>query len=319
VDDLFSQPEQQQGQDVIYITSRAVSRDGSTAVVAVCVRRYCGGLGLPHPDSAATFHASNDGGVTWREESGDGMVRVLAITPEGQLRGRWWNDEEVRLGRRAVIRPAGADGVLYSSRTIGQALWSSGNQVVDANGKEIVQVEQAESIRDLFAAAEGTPIVGWYADDQADGYLLTRRQPSGEHVGFRYEGYFLSGVHFDDDRFFADITAGEALLGRSPALVDFATGVISPLEGIADELKRGRNSVLAAYRGPFLRVEAPPDGCLNLHEAADETSPVIDCLASKVLVRDLLRGTGTATQQWHEVETLDGRRGWAELQYLKGD
>jgi hypothetical protein len=319
VDDLFVRPEEVRNSGNVYITSMAVSTDGSTVVVAVCVRSYCGGLGFPESDAAAVFHVSRDGGVTWIQESQARALRIFSITERGWATGRWETDDAIVVGPDSFARPSEASEVFWGTNAAGQVFWSAKNRLFLLDGSELVSVSQAERIISVILEPGSTPISGWFAPNNVPGYYFTRQDASGEQVGIRLADFVLAAVYLDPGRFIIDIDAGISAPGRVPAIVDVNARSVRPIGDIPDVLSGGRNRPIAVYHGPFLRVEGEGGGCLTLHETADETSPLIDCLASKVLVRDLLRGTGTATRQWHEVETLDGRRGWAELQHLKSD
>jgi hypothetical protein len=318
VDELFRRPEQQRGNDIVSITSDAVSEDGGTLVVAVCTRGYCGGMGFPTADAAASFYVSRDGGVTWVEEPQSEMVRIFAITSQGWITGRWWTDESIWVDGRRVQRPAAATGLFYGGRTTGSLLWTAKSRVLNADGSELVRIDQAEEIYNVVYAPGQAPIVGWIPPGAYQGFLLTRQAPSSEHIGYRYQGFFLSTVLIDPDHFYTDVDDPALPIGRIPAIVDFETGVVSPFAGVSGLLQSGRATVIGAYRGPFLRVEAG-EGCLSVYEQPDESTPVVACLATKVLVRDLLRSAGGGGKNWSGVELLDGHRGWAESAYLRGD
>jgi hypothetical protein len=319
VDDLFQRPEQARGNNMVYITSIVVSMDGSTVIVAVCVREYCGGMGLPDQAASAVFHVSRDGGVTWVEEPQERALRIFAITPQGWVAGRWSTDDTIWIGDHPVQRPVGAKGVYWGSATVAELLWSAGNRVLRTDGSELVRVDQAENIYGLLLEPGAAPVAGWYARNNVPGYYFTRRDSTGVQVGFRLRDFVLSAVGLDAGRFIIDITALGSAPGRRLAIVDFDAKSVSPIGDIPNVLSGGRNHPIRVYHGPFLRVEAEPGNCLNVYEQPDESSLVVTCAASQVLLRDLLQSAGAGGKNWSQVETLDGRQGWAETAYVKAD
>lgn len=69
-----------------YITSVAISPGGQSIIVGVCGQAYCGGVGQIQPGARVTFHASNDGGITWKvlgAVDGGGWVMTAKDQPGG--------------------------------------------------------------------------------------------------------------------------------------------------------------------------------------------------------------------------------------------
>ena len=102
-----------------------------------------------------------------------------------------------------------------------------------------------------------------------------------------------------------------------PALIDFGTGVVSPIADFVPQLagKSGGPVPRHIVVGPFARVSTPED-CLNVRATASTTGAVLGCYTDGVLLPLQDDAAVSDGQEWLAVDTPDGREGWAVARYL---
>lgn len=123
-----------------YITSMAVSGDGSRIVIGTCEGAYCGGVANVASGAKVLFHASDDGGITWR--------------PFGMVDGGAW-----------VVAPgqtAGSPAIARRTYQKPDATWAW--EFVQLPGGQHVDSVASASISDQFTLRFGETVLYRGAD-----------------------------------------------------------------------------------------------------------------------------------------------------------
>ena len=247
-----------------YISSMAVSQDGSTIALTVCTRGYCGGDLPATPDARTSLRVSEDGGETWSELAQfDGVYHARAVL-----------QDEILLSHALETE----DGVRSTFE-----LFPSGVAVTppeeEARPISLSDTELAWTTSDGRWLRDDGSILATLGEGYRTGWLPSgglRRSPSGGELALTFsrgsltDSEFYLAVFGSDGRvsnvFYRDVltsvaawlpsgeAVGNATFRRSvcetlPAIFDLETGLVRP---IADEFQEhcGRNFVLAVVPAP---------------------------------------------------------------------
>ena len=103
-----------------------------------------------------------------------------------------------------------------------------------------------------------------------------------------------------------------------PAIYDPETEEYRPIKLPSQvfQLRHGM-SILAAQRGPFLRIVDLEGGCLPLMSEASSEAEELACVVERVLLTDLGDVITDEGVTWHRVRTPAGIEGWADGRYLE--
>jgi hypothetical protein len=138
--------------------------------------------------------------------------------------------------------------------------------------------------------------------------------------GFNSVEVVMPVVVLSDSSVIGTLTLPGSLIGGTVGFIDVERGVLTPIadrlldEPFGDEQTgRGRNALLAAIEGPFLRVTTTTP-CESIHANTAVESEELVCAVDGVLVRDLGTTVTVGQQTWRHVRLLSGREG-----YIAGD
>jgi len=103
-----------------------------------------------------------------------------------------------------------------------------------------------------------------------------------------------------------------------PALIDVTTGVVSPIAEFTSfaGAKAGGPAPIAAATGAFVAVRGAGD-CLNVRAGPALSSEVLGCYVDRVLLRREAGREESGSVTWQQVQTPDGRIGWASAAFLE--
>ncbi len=329
-----------------YVGGVVATPDASEIWASICVRERCGigGMDALTSGSQTAIVRSTDGGVTWNEmgrvDVGGGDVmstagpgRVIVTLQEG--------DSSALAFFPGLERLTPPEPGLWPLAFIdGRVLWHSFE-----HGRVWLGDVLLNDFGDLAHTSQATEILG-EAEPQIGLTVQIESHPefNSEFHIFDLSGRLISSYEYDRLAFpLVDLgkglVAGNASIDPSrliqplpegaftwlPALFDTNTREIRPIvDGFTTSpfLRNGRNHVLAAQHGPFMRV-ANTGSCLNVRETPDSAAPVVECVADGVLVLDvasasrLIAQTPIAGGDWLEVRTPSGNHGYASAQYLE--
>ena len=343
-DTLFQRPE---GGNV-YISSFALSGDGSDIIFAVCSRGYCGPFNEITQDAQTTLYRSRDGGVTWAEfKALDGAFDVVALSRDGVvLRGPYDADPDtvdqppyqLFPSGEALQPPAGADP---ASPPVpfpgGELAWRSkdGRRLLGDDGSELfaLALGTGSQLAEVVPSpGEGRFAVVWWQDLPSspryylgiaggDGQLMnvfSREDGSARVGGWLDAGLAVGNATVSPEQL--QSTPPDPFVGDLPVLLDVEAATVHPVPQpfLDPPFLNGRNRILAVLRGPFARV-AGTDGCLNVREKPAASGTLLECAAEGVLL--LLRGLEDTIIEggvtWVHVVTPAGADGWASGDYLE--
>jgi DNA-binding CsgD family transcriptional regulator len=321
-----------------YVGGITASRVASEIWASVCVRERCGigGMDALLPGSQTAIVRSTDGGVTWSEvgriDVGGGDVismagpgRVIVTLREGESYALAYFPGLERL------TPPEA-GLWPLAFVAGRVIWHSFE-----NGHLWLGDEFLHDFGDSNFVSDAFQITG-----DASGIGVSLQTPSGaEYQVLDLSGRLLGSYQYDrlvlprlvvrEGLVVGNGTVDPSRLTQPlpqntctwlPVMLDLSTGEIRALvEGFtAAPLLCGRNHVLGAQLGPFLRA-ANTGSCLNVREMPDQSAPIVECVADNVLLRQADPPSsvppGVNTDGWLEVVSPSGNQGWASIQYLE--
>ncbi len=157
------------------------------------------------------------------------------------------------------------------------------------------------------------------------GWNVTTMGPDGKLAGFRAADLVNPVVALNDGRVFGNMTREQDLLGSTIGLIDVSHGVLTPVQGALvqepfgdGEHPTGRNNLLSAVTGPFLRISSGIN-CLPVRVDTDTQAQELTCAADGTLVYDLHNTMTVGAQEWTRVRLLDGREGYAVSRYLTAE
>ncbi len=328
------------------ITGAAATPDGRVLYLSLCRGPECiyeGG-----PKSVGTeFLRSADGGVTWERVSsapGEWWIRGtvgaegLAVNFEG-FEFQWL---AVPSGAR-LVRPLAA---LRDQRPFGlgtRVAWASGlrPEILDESGRPahylplVAPARRMLVISDYMRATGRTPV--YLVDVRMEGESLQQiRKYVAVGGGFASspnvtslwatEPYSVLEpvawtprpgpgllVNAGTTRQAPCLGAAGETSGTWPAILDTETGTLSTL---AEPFVCVGSNIRAVAIYPAGAEVSTPGDCLNLREARDLASPVIECLADGVLL-DVLPSTPGAPAEWRQVVAPSGNTGFVRAEFLK--
>ncbi len=258
-----------------YISSTAVSQDGSVIVLTVCARGYCGGLGAVTPDARTSLRMSEDGGETWSEVAlFDGSYYARAVL----------RDEIVLRHLSETVDGAPSTFELFPS---GVAVTPPEEEAFPASLRD---TELAWLTSDRRWLRDDGSIIATLGEGYWAGWITSgviRSNPSGGELALKFSEADITGSAFYLAVFGSDgqatrvfsggvltsvadwLPSGEAVgnatfpvaplspppsfppfeFARLPAIFDLETGVVRPIAGQFLE-NYGRNRVLAVVPAP---------------------------------------------------------------------
>ena len=316
--------------------------DASDIAVAVCVDGECGAQGPIVPLTARTVvWRSHDGGMSW-DEAGPpltGLVSILGAS-DGQLLIRQSLQIAPQTAHESYLRyPSGEPLTqpppgLYPSAPFtygaGRVAWLSGSEpaVIGATGATVLGI--TDTAARPFARAVARPrtaeswAISWYPEaktpDQPE--ILTGLVETAASGAVRSAVVYLGLpvtplLWLDAHRVLASVAVSVPLDFPGPpgassplpvaAIVDFDAATLTPLVEPLSIL--GRNRVIAAWRGEFVRIGALA-GCVTVLADPD---PVhgrhVACLPGRSIV-SILGARVVGGEGWLHVRTPAGRIGW---------
>ena len=301
-----------------YITSVAIRPGASEIVMVVCTKEYCGGLGVSRPGAEATFFRSTDVGASWMPFDVSARYHhVLGFTTQGLLKAEFGQQIAYALGQQE-LRPPNIEGAHPMLTGDGRVYWRNRTQVFYEDGSIRTDAIHADYLTDLIERLPGkAPVLSWGTErinEMPPVQLLTTDGAAGNHYGYRLPGYFELADWLDYRTLVITMDDSSRQIGRVPGLIDWETGRISPVADYPEELRRGRNTVRAVVRGPFLRVAIDGD-CVHLRNAPSIESEITGCVATNALVKDV-DGVGGGPGRWVRVQLFDGHAGYIAGEYL---
>ena len=324
------------------------SADGVTAFTDVCEKGNCrAGIGPANPGSVARAYRSQDGGATFKAEGllppNTGFAAVagdeaIAIT----WNGKTGTDEAYRVSRfpsdETIVPPPDLTrpfiefipriGLLW--RTIdGTDPKNPINRWFTLPGRAVFGL--TEPGLHLSLQATGQRGEGYLTAYQTDGvvrttYLLVINPDRTVTDVFSFGGYDLRVSGELRTR----VLIGNALIQTpenpsgfsgegadfGPVVIDLNARTVSRIGPLKRaNLGSGHAFIELVVPGQFGAVRGVGAGdCLNVRNAPSTSAPVLACYAEGVLIpfRTPLR----PTNGFQAVMTLDGRPGWASLQFL---
>jgi hypothetical protein len=288
----------------------------------------------PLTSSSVVVYRTIDGGVTWREilrtQRGD-VEFAQAITEDGIVLAKLGGGLSYLRGD-AIEPPPGASGLLHGSDRAGGLLWLGEDRsvVLDSDGVRVAAVEPGS----LISAVAGGSLdpartaVGWgigYVGGPFDGWAVTRPGPDGRLTGFRLDTYVAPVKEFFDGTLLGILSTEASPFGGTIGYIDASRGILTPIHGALVEspfgdgqAPAGRNDLMGAVQGPFLRVVAA-ENCVPIRADIRVQSSELTCAADGTLVYDLESTVTIGGQEWSSVRLLDGRRGFAVSSYFTGE
>ncbi len=326
------------------IVSAWASEDAADMVVAVCVGGSCGPGNRAEvlPASQVRLIRSRDGGVTWAAAGAfAGGAEVLGTTSTGEILLQRWTRSGTGLAGlatafvlhpsgQAITPPAGAAPnrapFVYAGDAIG---WygADGETILDEAGdviqawlpsdpKRLVQAQPRTRTADTWAFR-------WYPDspypDQND--VVTRVGEAladgtvrkvVEYIGSPLRLGPWVGAHTMITM--VDVKPWRVVfryapgndLARLPAMLDFERATLTPL---GEPFNSGKNDVLAALSGNFLRIGAI-EGCVPVLAGVAQEREPIACLKAGAIAGIVSVRLPVEGQPWIVVRTPSGRHGW---------
>lgn len=319
------------------IVSASIGRGANDIAVTLCHGTCYGGW------QPVTVARSSDGGITWNDVAERPEGGWVAAISGDQV---WFTRPDWKLVSLPSGKPVHVPGYGSGSRLLstpgfgsGSLLWAERQKVVrePSTGKTVatLPVPSRYEISWLApltkGAGETTMVVEFGVFGGAPNFigLFEPRAASWRQV-FRFSyadpvASFYPAGWLDDTHLLVRADFKRGLLGGSPpgmedmyagipAILDIATGVVSPIRefikaGVAN--KAGGPAPFAVATGTFARVTTPGD-CLHVRKAAGRTSESLGCFADRVL----LKVTGESTAGWLPVLAPDGRPGFASAEFL---
>ncbi|HKS90665.1 MAG TPA: helix-turn-helix transcriptional regulator, partial [Tepidiformaceae bacterium] len=332
-----------------YITSAAVSQDGSGLAVGVCEKGYCGGVGNVSADAEVTVYGSADSGVTWASiGTVNGQATIVSANASG---------EHGQVS--AFVRVMAADG---STKYI---TLPGGNTVSIGDGQGSGDVLAMSDTNPVYISADGQSVISAYDPPSSGSMLSPTLPPNSKIIGARmggglksfavswqtttggtttaYTGLMdartgkphvaidwgprpgwlqnFSGGWADATHLVASVDVPAGVVGSksdgpvlTPAIVDVTTGAIQPLTGLGTASRA--LVVLSATTGPFALVRGAGD-CLYVRATAGASGQSLGCYKDNVLLRERGFTQDADGHTWVAVYTPGGDAGWAAADYLQ--
>jgi hypothetical protein len=315
------------------ITSFALLPDLSEIVVTMCTE--CG-TGKPLAESPVTMFESKDGGVTWQvlttTEAGKAMF-VYAITPEGIVVDDQGGGHLRYFNGALITPPEGANYLLYDAHFSGEIHWAAddGSTVLDSQGNTVALVEPGSAIHAIAMGDESNAPVTWeeFAGEGQSkaftGWNVTTIGPDGKLAGFRSQGYAAALIRLRSGALLGSMADSVNASGSGIGYVDPSNGTLTPIHGalIAQPFGDGqnlvgRNNLVAAFEGPFLRATTGSP-CVSIRAEADISTAELTCAADGTLFYDLNSRVTVGAQTWVKVGLFDGRQGYTDAGNLTSD
>ena len=322
------------GSENAYITSFALRPDMSDIVVSVCTD--CGGRGRPLTSSPVTLYRSRDGGLTWSSihtTLAGTQVFVHAVTAKGVAVYDFGGENLRYLDGAEIESPEGAEAVHYSSQWTGELRWvaGEGREVLNDDGTTLAIVEPGGRIDSIAIRRDWrvpTPFVGWVEAASGPGFAgwnVTHTTTDYMQIGFNSDTFVAPIAILDDTSVLGRMSSNENPYGGTIGFIDISRGVLTPIHGVLlqepfgnGEFPRGRNALVGAVEGPFLRVTTTTP-CVEIRLETDMQSEVLTCAVDGVVVQDLESTITAGAQQWNRVRLLNGREGYAASEFLTAD
>ena len=324
-------------QDSPYITGFAASEDGSEIVVSLCVKESCGSGGMDgwSPGSKTLLLRSTDGGITWDQWGAVGVGGfVISLAGPGRVVVGVWEaanqPPQFAYFPGLAPLPAPSLGAWPIHVLDGEVIWRAGDaRLLRSDGSIIIDFGPDAGVYRVATAASVTGArlgVTWYWKD----HIYFSFLDSGGRLVTTYEtpsfalpavdlgkGLLIGNAGVDVSRLSEPLPSG--VFDYLPASFHLSEGVVSPMvEPFAGpDVPRGRNHVVAAQHGPFVRV-ATGASCLNVRARPDPAARPLACAADGVLLRDTgLLVEGYGGESWLRVVTPAGVEGWASTAFLE--
>ncbi len=324
-----------------YVGGVVATPDASEIWASICVQERCGigGMNALTPGSQTAIVRSTDGGVTWTEMGrvGAGGGDVIATVGPGRVIVTFHEGDSSVLayfpGFERLTPPE--PGLSPLASIGGRVVWHSFENGRVWLGDELLR-DFGDSVRVTYAFevfAQPELQIG-FALQTPGGSELRVVDSSGQEVSsYRYgrlalahvdlgKGLMVGNADIDSSRLSQPLPDGS--LTWLPAFFYLTSGEIRPIvDGFTTGsfLRNGRNHVIAAQTGPFLRA-ANTGSCLNVRETPDSAAAVIECVADGVLLLDAASASRLVAQTpvadgWLEVWTPSGHRGYASAEFLQ--
>ncbi len=331
------------GQDTSpYITGIATGETGAEMAVSVCVDEVCenGGLDGWSAGARTILYRSHDGGVSW-----DASDR---INKNARVIGLYYDERALmasypaRLaspvfylypGEEIVQSPADADG--WPLTVQGQVFWRTADgRLLFTDGSEFLRLSPDPPSSELYivdafgsvAESKGELVVVW---SSLTGFETKYRAGVFDVLpdGTKPRARLTSGFETDEPLFTGAWLPKQGVLVTSlgsgntqvpvqvPVQVDLLSGDASPIPHPFSDadfaLPNRRNQVRVALQGPFARAEKP-GACVNLYDSPSTSNTSAECIADRVLVRDIGETEQAEGVTWAHVMTPSGLLGWVD-------
>jgi hypothetical protein len=315
------------------ITSFALRPDLSEIVVTICTD--CGN-GKPLAESPETMYDSKDGGRTWQvlttTEPGKAIF-VYAVTAQGIVVDDQGGGNLRYLNGDSITPPQGAKYLVYDSHFSGEMHWAAddGSTVLDSQGNTVALVEPGSAIHAIATGDESNAPVTWQeftGEGQSKaftGWNVTTIGPDGKLAGFRSQGYAAALIRLRSGALLGGMADSVNASGSGIGYVDPSNGTLTPISGalvaepFGDGQKPiGRNNLVGALEGPFLRVTTGTP-CVSIRAEADISTAELTCAADGTLFYNLDSQVTVGAETWTKVGLLDGRQGYTDAGNLTSD
>lgn len=325
-----------------YILEAVAKPGGGAVVVTVCITGGCTQYDKPVDHPLSAVYQSTDGGVTWAElgrfegvpvseRNDSGVARAIGVARDGIV---LWKPGDGTRDAQYLLFPSGSalvppNGNLARRPDVtleGDIAWlgrngsgGDGNWELQVAGavRPLPQPPKGATVSEpLFFAPDGRVVIlstiQRTGDPEAWPRFAVVADESGK-VGVAFSGLRVVPVAMlAGGKAVGQVTVpvdrrGTIPLRETPALIDFATGVVNPISvPFAGPGDRTPAIVLAAQRGPFVRVSRR-DACAEVHAMPDPSSTVRGCYSAGVLLTHL---DGPSDLAWLIVSAPDGTQGF---------
>jgi hypothetical protein len=300
-----------------HILSVWAQRDAAQIVVAVCDAGSCGAAGEPSSDAFTRFYRSRDGGITWADIGAvAGVAETLSVSNRDLVLVRVEQDGVTR------FEVVGSDVHVDPAPLIPQGPPAEFTLLAQLDAETI------QGMSRITINANGVFAYSWYpysGSPDADG--VSTRLGIADRWGntsamFEYVGAPLAlGAWLDAHTVTATVTLppGVETVERDPAvpgmhmpvLIDVLRGTVTALpEPFTNQRYRSATStVVAALRGPFLRIAGLRGDCLPVLVAPQRAAREAACLVEGALVT-VHESRVLVSEEWTGVRAPGGEIGW---------